>query len=97
MTAMSRFRMCENSWAMTPSSSSSSRIRMIPVVAQTAAWFFERPVAKALGTFESATATFGFGTSACWARRSTIACSFGYSSGVTSLAPMLQRVSRSEK
>ena len=45
----SRFLTCESSWARTPSSSSSSRIRMMPSVTATAAWSGLRPVANALG------------------------------------------------
>ena len=48
----------------------------------------ERPVANALGTSVSAMATFGLGMSASAQRRSTIACSCGASSGVTSRPPI---------
>ena len=46
---MSRLPMWDSSWAMTPSSSSSSMICSRPCVAATAACFGLRPVAKALG------------------------------------------------
>ena len=45
----SRFVTCDSSWASTPSSSSSSRMRVIPSVTATAACCGFRPVAKALG------------------------------------------------
>ena len=61
---------------------------MIPVVAQTVAFFGERPSANAFGMRVSATATFGFGRSACTHSRSIIACSSGACCGVTSRAPM---------
>ena len=61
---------------------------MIPVVAQTVAFFCERPMAKAFGTSVSATAIFGLGRSAWMQSRSIIACSPGASSGETSLAPI---------
>ena len=47
----------------------------MPVVAQTVAAFFERPIAKALGIDVSTTATLGLGRSAWTQRRSIIACS----------------------
>lgn len=46
---MSRLYTCDSSWARTPRSSRSFRIRRIPVVQQTAACCGSRPVAKALG------------------------------------------------
>ena len=69
---------------------------MIPVVAQTVADLGERPSANAFGMRVSATATFGFGRSACTQRRSIIACSSGASAGVTSRAPIARRASLSE-
>ena len=48
-------------------------------------WF--RPVANAFGMSVGITATRGFGRSAIAARRSTIACSSGASSGPTTFAP----------
>ena len=50
---MSRLLTWASSWASTPSSSSTVRISRIPVVTATAAFFGERPVAKALGWGES--------------------------------------------
>ncbi len=46
---VSLFLTWDSSWAITASSSSLSRILMIPVVAATAAWEGFLPVAKALG------------------------------------------------
>ena len=54
---------------------------MMPVVAQTVADLGERPSANAFGIAVWATATFGFGRSACTHRRSIIACSCGACSG----------------
>ena len=75
----SRLAMWVSSWAMTPSSSAGESSSMMPVVAQTVADLGERPSAKALGIRVSATATFGFGRSACTHRRSIIAWSSGAS------------------
>ena len=69
---------------------------MMPVVAHTVADFGERPSAKAFGMRVLATATFGFGRSACTHRRSTIACSCGASCGETTRAPMAASASLSE-
>ena len=69
---------------------------MIPVVAQTVAFFGERPSANAFGIRVSATATFGFGRSAWTHSRSIIACSSGASAGVTSRAPIARSASLSE-
>ena len=81
---------------MTPSSSAGESSSMIPVVAQTVAFFGERPIAKAFGIGVSATATRGFGRSAWTHRRSIIACSSGASCGVTSRAPIARSASLSE-
>ena len=54
-TRVSRFMTWVSSWAMTPSSSSRDRMRMMPVVAATAACCGLRPVAKALGLSEGIT------------------------------------------
>jgi len=56
-------------------------------VTQTAACFGDRPVAKAFGTGVSMIATFGLGRSASAQSRSTMSCSSGASSRVTTLAP----------
>ena len=69
---------------------------MMPWVTQTRALFWLRPVAKALGTSVMATATLGFGISARSTRRSIMAWSLGYSSGVTSVAFMERRTSLSD-
>ena len=61
MISTSRFFTCDSSCAITPSSSAGDSVRIIPVVAQTVAFFWERPIANALGTSVSATAIFGFG------------------------------------
>ena len=50
---MSRFFTCASSWAITPRSSRSDSMRMMPVVAATAAFSGLRPVAKALGCASS--------------------------------------------
>ncbi len=50
---------------------------MMPVVAHTVADLGERPSANAFGIEVCATATFGFGRSACTHSRSIIACSCG--------------------
>ena len=63
---------------------------------QTAACFGERPVANAFGTGVSMIATFGFGRSAIAHRRSTMSCSCGASSRVTTFAPEAARASLSE-
>ena len=97
MISTSRCLTCDSSCAMTPSSSLGESVRMMPVVAQTVALFWERPVANAFGTAVSATAIFGFGRSAWMQSRSIIACSPGASSGETSLAPIAESASLSEK
>lgn len=95
ITATSRCATCDSSCARTPSSSSGSRRRSSPVVAQTSAFFRLRPVAKAFGTSVSATATRGLGMSASAHSRSTAPCSSGACAGVTSRAPMLNAAIRS--
>ena len=97
MTVTSRFLTWVSSWPSTPSSSLSFRRRTMPVVTQTTAFLGFRPVAKALGTSVSATAILGLGISACATSRSTIACSLGSSSEVTTFAPMDRSTSLSEK
>ena len=62
----------------------------------TAACLGLRPVAKAFGTSVGMTATRGFGRSAVAQSRSTIACSSGACSGVTTLAPEAASASLSE-
>ena len=66
------------------------------MVAQTVAFLGERPSANAFGIDVLATATFGFGRSACTHRRSIIACSCGASCGVTTRAPIAASASLSE-
>ncbi len=66
---MSRFPTCDSSWAMTPSSSSSSIIWSSPCVAATAACCGLRPVANAFGCAWGITYTFGIGIPARCARR----------------------------
>ena len=97
MIITSRFFTWASSWAMTPSSSAGESVRMIPVVAQTVAFFCERPIANAFGTSVSATAIFGLGRSAWMQSRSIIACRPGASSGETSLAPIAASPSLSER
>ena len=96
ITSTSRLATCVSSCAITPSSSAGESSSMIPVVAQTVADLGERPSANAFGMRVSATATFGFGRSACTQRRSIIACSSGASAGVTSRAPIARSASLSE-
>ena len=96
ITSTSRFCTCVSSCAITPSSSAGESSSMIPVVAQTVADFGERPSANAFGIAVCATATFGFGRSACTHRRSIIACSCGACSGVTTRAPIAASASLSE-
>ena len=69
---------------------------MMPVVAHTVAFFGERPSANAFGIEVLATATFGFGRSACTHSRSTIACSCGASCGVTTRPPIAASASLSD-
>ena len=69
----------------------------MPVVAHTTARCGLRPVANALGTSVSAIATLGFGMSASAHSRSTMPCSCGASSGVTSRPPIAYSAIRSEK
>ena len=88
MISTSRFFTCESSCAMTPSSSVGVSVFMIPVVAQTTALFFERPIANAFGTGVSATAILGLGRSAWMQSFSIIAWRPGACSGVTTLAPI---------
>ena len=59
ITATSRWATWESSWASTASSSGSSRRRSSPVVTQTTACFWFRPVAKAFGMSLWAIATAG--------------------------------------
>ena len=56
-----------------------------------------RPVANALGMSVSAIATAGLGMSAMAHSRSTMACSWGACSGVTTRADIENRATRSEK
>ncbi len=96
ITITSRLATCVSSCAMTPSSSAGVSSSMMPVVAQTVALLGERPSANAFGIAVLATATFGFGRSACTHRRSIIACSCGASCGVTMRAPMAASASLSD-
>src|SRR5215208_67074 len=96
MTITSRLATWVSSCASTPSSSAGLSRERMPVVTATVAFLGERPRAKAFGWRDSATATLGLGRSACTQRRSTIACSSGACSGVTSWAPMAASASLSE-
>ena len=96
ITATSRLATWVSSCAITPSSSAGVRSSMIPVVAHTVADLGERPSANAFGIRVFATATFGFGRSACTHSRSIIACSCGASCGVTTRAPMAASASLSD-
>src|SRR5215211_2079677 len=97
ITAMSRWATCDSSCDSTASSSGGDRRRRIPVVTQTTACCWLRPVAKALGRSESAMATRGLGMSARAQSRSTIWCSSGACSGDTSRPRIDARAMRSEK
>src|SRR5918995_2922518 len=97
ITATSRWATCDSSCDSTASSSGADSRRRIPVVTQTTACFWLRPVAKALGRSESATATFGLGMSARAQSRSIIWCSSGACSGDTSRPRIEARAIRSEK
>ena len=96
MISTSRLAMCESSWASTPSTSFGSSRSQRPVVTHTAACFGERPVANAFGTGVSMIATRGFGRSASAHSRSTMSCSAGASSRLTTFAPAAARASLSE-
>ena len=61
MTKVSLFFTWAISWAITPSSSLSSRTDIIPVVAATTAFLGFLPVAKAFGVEEGTIATLGIG------------------------------------
>ena len=97
MISTSRFLTCVSSCAMTPSSSLGESTDMMPVVAQTVALFCERPMRTRSARAVSATAMRGLGRSAWMQRRSIIAWSPGASWGETSLAPIADSASLSEK
>ena len=97
ITATSLCATWDISCARTPSSSTGSSRRRMPVVQHTTARFWLRPVAKALGTSVSAMATRGFGMSDIAHRRSTTPCSSGASAGLTSWACIANSVILSEK
>src|SRR5215218_4956015 len=97
ITATSRWATCDSSCDSTASSSGGDSRRWIPVVTQTTAWCWLRPVAKALGRSVSAMATLGLGMSARAQSRSTVWCSSGACSGDTSWPRMAARARRSEK
>lgn len=88
--------MCDNSWAMTPSSSALSSFRSRPRVTTIAAWSGSRPVAKALGEPSSMTYTLGTGRPAPMHRFSTVRNSSGSPSLVTSRAWEMARATRVE-
>ena len=97
MTVTSLCATCDSSCDTTASSSAWSSRRMSPVVAQTTARSWLRPVAKAFGMSVSAIATRGLGMSARAHSRSTIACSSGASCGETTRPPMALSATVSEK
>ena len=86
ITVTSRWATCESSCAKTASSSSSSSCLRMPVVTTTTLRLGLRPVAKAFGTGLSEIPTLGFFMSAIAQIRSTIACTDGACSCVTSTA-----------
>ncbi len=96
MIATSRLAMWLSSWAMTPSSSAGESSSMMPVVAQTVAAFFDRPIANALGIWDSITPMRGLGRSAWMQRRSIMACNSGACCGLTSCTPMARSAILSE-
>src|SRR5215218_342306 len=97
ITATSRWATCDSSCDSTASSSGADSRRRIPVVTHTTACCWLRPVAKALGMSESATATLGLGMLARAHSRSTVWCSSGACWGDTSWARMAVSAMRSEK
>src|SRR4029453_13840592 len=97
ITATSRWAMWDSSCDSTASSSGADSRRRIPVVTHTTACCWLRPVAKALGRSESATATFGLGMLARAHSRSIIWCSSGACSGDTSRPRIAVRAIRSAK
>src|ERR671910_1792523 len=97
ITATSRWATCESSCDSTASSSGVDSRRRMPVVTQTTACLWLRPVAKALGRSESAIATLGLGMSARAQSRSTVWCSSGACSGDTPRPRIADRARRSEK
>src|SRR4029453_17961747 len=97
ITATSRWATWDSSWDSTASSSGGDSRRWIPVVTQTTACCWLRPVAKALGRSVSAMATLGLGMSARAQSRSIIWCSSGACSGDTSCPRIAARAIRSEK
>jgi hypothetical protein len=96
MIRTSRLAMWESSCASTPSISRGSSRFQRPCVTATAACLGLRPVANALGTSVGMTATRGFGRSDMAQRRSTMSCSSGASSRLTTFAPEALRASLSE-
>ena len=96
MTSTSRFAMCESSCASTALDLLRLEPPPQPLVTATAACFGFRPVANAFGTSLSTTAMRGFGRFAIAQSRSTIACSSGASSAVTTFAPDAASASLSE-
>src|SRR5215218_7802491 len=97
ITATSRWATWDSSCDSTASSSGGDSRRWTPVVTQSTACFWFRPVAKALGMSLSAMATLGLGMSARAQSRSTIWCSSGACSGDTSWPRIAARARRSEK
>src|SRR5918996_2569914 len=97
ITATSRWATCDSSCDRTASSSGGDSRRRIPLVTQSTACRWLRPVAKALGMSESEMATLGLGMSARAHSRSTIWCSSGACSGVPSRPRIAARARRSEK
>src|SRR5215212_6114389 len=97
ITATSRWATCDSSCDSTASSSGADSRRRIPVVTQTTACCWLRPVAKALGMSESAIATLGLGMLARAHSRSTVWWSSGACSGDTTRPRIADRARRSEK
>ena len=96
ITATSRWATWESSWESTASTSGSFNRRRSPVVTQTTACFWSRPVAKAFGMSVWASATRGFGRFAIATSRSMTAWSWGCCWAVTILPPIEYRAILSE-
>ena len=83
---ISLFLICPISCEITPLNSSSFNKSNISVVTATTAWFWFRPVAKALGSLDWITAILGFFIPALFAKSVIILCKFGASCSETILA-----------
>ena len=96
IVSVSRFLICANSCAITPSISSGSSARSNPSVTATAAFSGLRPVAKAFGCGVRMRYTEGIGSPALPASRATIRYSSGALARVTGSVLCIRKTSRSE-